>query len=78
MTAEELKQFCKERNLTYKELAEKIGVSEGGLKNAIIADKITAQVERSVEMIKRIEILEAKLQKAESIRQIFKEWTQEP
>jgi len=78
MTADELKQFCKERNLTYKELAEKIGVSEGGLKNAIIADKITAQVERSVEMIKRIEILEAKLQKAESIRQIFKEWTQEP
>lgn len=78
MTADELKQFCKERNLTYKELAEKIGVSEGGLKNAIIADKITAQVERSVEMIKRIEILEAKLQKSESIRQIFKEWTQEP
>ena len=78
MTADELKQFCKERNLTYKELAEKIGMSEGGLKNAIIADKITAQVERSVEMIKRIEILEAKLQKAESIRQIFKEWTQEP
>ena len=78
MTADELKQFCKERNLTYKELAEKIGVSEGGLKNAIIADKITAQVERSVEMIKRIEFLEAKLQKSESIRQIFKEWTQEP
>ena len=78
MTADELKQFCKERNLTYKELAEKIGVSEGGLKNAIIADKITAQVERSVEMIKHIEILEAKLQKSESIRQIFKEWTQEP
>lgn len=78
MTSDELKTFCKERNLTYKELAEKIGMSEGGLKNAIIADKITVQVECSVEMIKRIEILEAKLQKAESIRQIFKEWTQEP
>ena len=25
MTAEELKAFCKERNLTYKELAERMG-----------------------------------------------------
>lgn len=35
MTSEELKQFCKERNLTYKELGELIGMSEGGLQNAI-------------------------------------------
>ncbi|EAI8473576.1 transcriptional regulator, partial [Campylobacter coli] len=34
MTSEELKQFCKERNLTYKELAELIGFGEGAVKNA--------------------------------------------
>jgi len=26
MTADELKQFCKERNLTYKELADRINI----------------------------------------------------
>ncbi|WP_249291643.1 helix-turn-helix domain-containing protein [Campylobacter curvus] len=34
MTSEELRAFCSKQNLTYKELAEKIGYSESAIKNA--------------------------------------------
>lgn len=40
MTADELKAFCKERNLTYKELAEIIGNSEATIHLAIAKAKI--------------------------------------
>lgn len=78
MTADELKAFCKERNLTYKELAEKIGYGEGAVKNAVSTNNISQPMKHAIKMLEYIEILEAKLQKAESIKQIFKEWTQEP
>lgn len=72
MTAEQLKEFCKQRNLTYKELAEKIGMSEGGLKNAIINDKITASIAHSVKMYQRILELETELKEVENLKTALK------
>lgn len=72
MTADELKTFCKETGLTYKELAEKLGMSEGGLKNAIINDKITSSIEHSFNMYKRILELENELKEVEALRTALK------
>jgi hypothetical protein len=72
MTADELKQFCKEKNITYKELAEKIGMSEGGLKNAIATDSISKSIEHSLKMYSRILELEAEVRQIEILRDALK------
>ncbi|TKX28236.1 transcriptional regulator [Campylobacter estrildidarum] len=77
MTSEELKQFCKERNLTYKELGELIGFGEGAVKNAISTEKISFQMAHAINMLKKIFELEAKLEKAEAIKKDFKAWINE-
>ncbi|CUU88954.1 Uncharacterised protein [Campylobacter hyointestinalis subsp. hyointestinalis] len=73
MTSEELKAFCKERNLTYKELAEKIGMTEGSLKNAIATNNITKSIEHSLGMYNRILELEAEVKQLENLRAVLKE-----
>lgn len=77
MTAQEIKDFCKERNLTYKELAELIGFGEGAVKNAISTEKISFQMAHTINMLKKIFELEAKLEKAEAIKKDFKAWINE-
>ncbi|EAI4694137.1 transcriptional regulator [Campylobacter jejuni] len=77
MTAQEIKDFCKERNLTYKELAELIGFGEGAVKNAISTEKISFQMAHAINMLKKIFELEAKLEKAEAIKKDFKAWINE-
>ena len=77
MTAQEIKDFCKERNLTYKELAELIGFGEGAVKNAISTEKISFQIAHAINMLKKIFELEAKLEKAEAIKKDFKAWINE-
>ena len=52
MTAQDIKDFCKEQGLTYKELAELIGMTEGGLKNTFTTEKVSAQTEKSIELLK--------------------------
>ena len=73
MTSEELKAFCKERNLTYKELAEKIGMTEGSLKNAIATNNITKSIEHSLNMYNRILELEAEVKQLENLRAVLKD-----
>lgn len=71
MTSEELKQFCKEQGLTYKELAKYLGLSEGGLTNAIANDKITASIEHSFKMYQRILELENDLKDFEELKNLL-------
>ncbi len=72
MTAGEIKEFCKERNLTYKELGELIGMSEGGLQNAIKKDSISDQTTKAIELLKEIENLKEQLADYENLKQILK------
>lgn len=72
MTADELKQFCKERNLTYKELAEKIGWSEPSLRATISSGKISDQTAAAVNLLKETMELKEKLTDWETIRAIIK------
>ena len=55
-----VKQTCKEFNLTYKELGEKIGLSEASIKR-LATSEINSQVEQSLKMLYRIAELEAEL-----------------
>lgn len=72
MTSEELKQFCKEKNLTYKELAEKIGWSEASLRTTISNGKISDQTAAAVRLLKETMDLKAELADWETIKAIIK------
>ncbi|PPB63121.1 helix-turn-helix domain-containing protein [Campylobacter hyointestinalis] len=71
MTSEELKAFCKERNLTYKELAELIGMTEPSLRGAISTNKISLQTEKAVELLKEIESLKSELADWHAIKNLM-------
>jgi len=46
-----IKKVCKELNVTYKQLSEKIGVSEGSLHNVSSTGKMSKQLEKSLELL---------------------------
>lgn len=72
MTADELKAFCKERGLTYKELAERIGWSEPSLRATISSGKISDQTAAAVNLLKETMELKAELADWETIKAILK------
>lgn len=72
MTSEELKAFCKERNLTYKELGEAIGMSEATLRSNISKGIISEQTARAIELLKHIEALENELKEFRALKEILK------
>ena len=72
MTAQEIKEFCKEQGLTYKQLGELIVMSDGGLQNAIKKDSISDQTTKAIELLKEIEILKEQLADYENLKQLLK------
>lgn len=74
MTSEELKAFCKEQNLTYKELAEKIGYGEGAIKTAVSTNNISQPMQHAINMFSKISQLENELKKANEAKEILKTW----
>ena len=71
MTAQEIKDFCKSQNLTYKELGELIGMSGGSLNVALSNDKITPQVEASIKLLKKIKEQEQELKEFRALKEIL-------
>ncbi|WP_250325144.1 MULTISPECIES: transcriptional regulator [unclassified Campylobacter] len=74
MTADELKAFCKEQNLTYKELAEKIGYGEGAIKTAISTNNISQPMQHAIKAYLQILELQSELRKANEAKEILKTW----
>ena len=70
----DIKKICKINNLTYRQLADNIGISESGLRSAVCTKKISKQVEKSIRMYLRIKQLEAELEKANTFKQALKNW----
>ena len=60
-----VKKVSKELGLTYKELGEKIGYSEGNLKRSVSTNQISNQLKKSIELY--LEIIKLKESK-EKIR----------
>lgn len=73
MTADELKQFCKERNITQRELAEKIGMSADSLNNAVNQNKISKMAETAINLVLEVETLKKELSKYENLKSALKD-----
>lgn len=72
MRGEDLKAFCKEQNLTYKEFAELVGYTEAGIKTIVSRDEISENLEKSVGLLKKNFELEAKLKDVENLKTTLK------
>lgn len=68
MTSDELKAFCKERGLTYAQLAERIGNSEASVKSAIAKGELSSAMSKSIELLKEIEYLRSELNNYEILK----------
>lgn len=68
MTGNDLKQFCKDKNLTYKEFADLVGYTEAGIKTIVSRNEVSESLEKSVELLKRVYELEAKLKDMENLK----------
>lgn len=71
MKIEEIKTFCKENNLTYKELAEKIGMSEGSLRIAIATNRISTRTIATMNLLKKVYKLENELKDFRKLKEIL-------
>lgn len=69
-----IKAACVEQRLTYQQLADAIGLSESSLRSAVSTNKISKQVEKSIEMYLKIIHLEKELEKSNTIKQVLKSW----
>lgn len=72
MTADELKAFCKERNLTYKELAEIIGNSEATIHSAIAKGELSVPMSKSIQMYQEILALKEQLKDYAELKSVLK------
>ena len=57
-----IKRTAKLLGLTYKELAEQIGYTENGLKNAVAKNQITDQLKKTLELLQENKELKNKLE----------------
>lgn len=67
-----VKRVCKELGITQRELADRIGMSEGGLRSALSLGKITPQVEKACEMVLKIYELEKELENYKILQNALK------
>jgi hypothetical protein len=63
-----VKRVSKELGLTYKELGEKIGYTEGNLKRAVHDNRTTQQLEKAIELYLNNLRLEEKLNEVDEMK----------
>ncbi|EAH5941854.1 TPA: transcriptional regulator [Campylobacter coli] len=73
MTAQEIKEFCKEQGLTYKQLGELIGYSESAIKSAIAKDEVSEPMSKAIQMQLEINQLKKELQEFENFKNFIKQ-----
>jgi len=49
-----VKETAKELGMTYRELADAIGLSEGSIKRLASSNEVNTQVEKSLELLKEV------------------------
>jgi len=70
-----VKKVCKELGLTYKQLGEKIGVSESSLRSAASTGKISNQIKKAIELYLENLELKKELQEFHTLKEMLKKWT---
>ena len=73
MTAQELKDFCKSQNLTYKELGELIGYSESAIKNSAVGS-VSEPMAFAIKLYSENLKLKKELEKSERFKQNLKDF----
>lgn len=68
-----VKKVCKELGLTYKQLGELIGYSEGRLKQLAITEP-GEQVEKVCKMLLKVKELEAEINKQNELKKLLKDF----
>ena len=69
-----VKKVCKELGITYKQLGEKIGYSEGALKTAASTGKVSEPLKKAIELYLENLELEKELNKLTEVKKTLKEW----
>ncbi|MBR8464434.1 transcriptional regulator [Campylobacter sp. faydin G-24] len=69
-----IKKTCKELGLTYKQLGELIGYSEGAIKSAINSGNISEPMKRAIELYQETLNLKAELEKSEAFKSNLKDF----
>ncbi|MSN96771.1 XRE family transcriptional regulator [Campylobacter sp. FMV-PI01] len=69
-----IKSTCKELGLTYKQLGELIGYSEGGIKNALTKGEISEQMTKSLELLLENQKLKGELENIKAIKTLIKDF----
>ncbi|QYH11956.1 helix-turn-helix domain-containing protein [Campylobacter jejuni] len=73
MTAQEIKDFCKNIGITQKELAEKVGMSQEGLNSILSTGKISKTLEASINLLMENEKLKQELKNYENLKNSLKQ-----
>ncbi|MCE3037496.1 transcriptional regulator [Helicobacter sp. faydin-H20] len=73
MTAQEIKDFCKEQGLTYKQLGELIGYSESAIKSSIAKNEVSEPMSKAIQMQLEIIRLKKELQDFENFKNFIKQ-----
>ena len=63
-----VKRVSKELGLTYKELGEEIGYSEGNLKRSVSTNQLSTQLKKSIELYLEIIKLKENKEKIERVK----------
>jgi transcriptional regulator with XRE-family HTH domain len=69
-----VKKTCRELGITQKELAEKIGITESGLKTALFRNNLSNQIIKNIELLLENYKLKLKLEKTEEFKTNLKEF----
>ena len=67
-----VKRVSKELGLTYKELGEKIGYTEGSLRRSVSTNQISSQLERAIELYLEIIKLKEKEQRTDEVKALLR------
>ena len=72
MTENIVKKVCKELGLTYKELGERIGYSEGALKMAVQRNNVSPQMEKAIQLYLKTIELKKELEEFQELKKLLK------
>ena len=72
-----VKKVSKELGLTYQELGEKIGYSEGALRGAVSKNKLSGQLKKALELYLEIEKLKESKAKIKKTKEVLETYLKE-
>ena len=67
-----VKRVSKKLGLTYKELGEKIGYSEGSLRRSVSTNQISSQLEKAIELYLEIIKLKEKEKRTNEVKELLR------